>query len=237
MNPIPRPAFWLTVCLLVASPLAIAQQESQSTQETQTVIGHSQQQAAQAWGLSQKEYERYQSIMKGPRGTWSPNLDPLTALGLEARSDAERQKYAEQLVKTERARVESELAFQRAYDAAWKRLYPGDMPVNAFSSKQEADKTRSVFGDSPSTSSQRLDVVVATQGCPRCVAVVKRLINTGSAMNIWVVDAKGNDDRIRRWATSIGIPPGEVRSGHVTLNHGDALQVDPSELPRVAPRG
>ena len=229
-------AWMLIACLLVASPV-LAQQESQSTRETQTVIGHSQQQAAQAWGLSQKEYERYQNIMKGPRGNWSRNLDPLTALGLEARSDAERQKYAEQLVKTERARVEAELAFQRAYDSAWQRLYPGDMPVNAFSSRQEADKTRSVFGDSQPASSRRLDVVVATQGCPRCEAVVKRLMNTGSAMDIWVVDAKGNDDRIRRWATTVGIPPSEVRSGQITLNHGGALQVDRSELPRVTPRG
>ena len=76
-------------------------QESESTRIDQTRLEQSSQRAAEAWGLNQQEYRRYESIMEGPRGTWSPDLDPLTALGLEARSQAERQKYAEKLVETE----------------------------------------------------------------------------------------------------------------------------------------
>ena len=212
-------------------------QESESTRIDQTRLEQSSQRAAEAWGLNQQEYRRYESIMEGPRGTWSPDLEPLTALGLEARSQAERQKYAEKLVETERARVEAELAFQRAYDDAWQRLYPNDMPVNSFSTRDGEDATRSVFGSNPSASSQRLNVVVATEGCDQCDATVKRLLNSGAAMDIWVLDSSGDDDRIRSWAAQVGIPPAKVRAGTVTLNHGGSLNVDSSELPRVAPRG
>ena len=69
------------------------------------------------------------------------------------------------------------------------------------------------------------------------VATVKRLLNSGAAMDIWVLDSNGDDDRIRSWAAQVGIPPAKVRAGTVTLNHGGSLNVDSSELPRVAPRG
>ena len=44
--------------------------------------------------------------MEGPLGIYSPNLDPLSALGVEARSDEERRRYAEMQVKAEARRVE-----------------------------------------------------------------------------------------------------------------------------------
>ncbi|MCS2611051.1 TIGR03759 family integrating conjugative element protein [Halomonas dongshanensis] len=228
-----------TALLLFAALPVWAQQgqESEATRIEQTRLEQSSQRAAEAWGLNQQEYRRYESIMEGPRGIWSPGLDPLTALGLEARSQAERQRYAEKLVETERARVEAELAFQRAYDDAWQRLYPNDMPVNSFSTRGGEDATRSVFGSNPSAASQRLNVVVATEGCDQCEATVKRLLNNGVVMDIWVVDSNGDDDRIRRWAAQIGIPPAQVRAGTVTLNHGGSLNVDRAELPSVAPRG
>jgi integrating conjugative element protein (TIGR03759 family) len=67
--------------------------------------------------------------MHGPLGVYSPNLDPLTALGIEARSDEERNHYAELQVHAEAQRVEKMLTYQRAYDAAWQRLYPGQLRV------------------------------------------------------------------------------------------------------------
>lgn len=226
----------LSLTLLFSLPVWGQSQQSQSTRIDQTQVEQSDRMAAEAWGLNDQEYTRYEAIMEGPRGTWSPNLDPLTALGIEARSVAERQKYAEMLVRTERQRVEAELAFQRAYDAAWQRLYPESMPVNPFTTKDGADATASLFGNDSNASSSRLNVVVATQGCGSCAATVKRLLSNGAAMDIWVVDSNGDDDRIRTWAIKVGIPPGLVRGGNITLNHGGSLNVDSADLPRVAPR-
>lgn len=38
---------------------------------------------------------RFSELMNGIRGKLSPNIDKLTALGIEARNDAERRHYAE----------------------------------------------------------------------------------------------------------------------------------------------
>ena len=73
---------------------------------------------ARDWGLRPEEWARYRQLMQGPLGIYSPNLDPLTALGIEARSDEERNRYAELQVQAESRRVGKMLAYERAYDAA-----------------------------------------------------------------------------------------------------------------------
>ena len=42
---------------------------------------------ASDWGLQPQEWARYRELMDGPLGIYSPNLDPLSALGIEARTD------------------------------------------------------------------------------------------------------------------------------------------------------
>lgn len=68
-------------------------------------------QKAQEWGLTTEEWQRYLELQKGERGIWSPNLDPLTTLGIEAKTEEERTRYAELLARKMYERVERELAF------------------------------------------------------------------------------------------------------------------------------
>lgn len=110
---------YLLLCLLLL-PLFASPQQTRIEEQT---ITHTQ---AQQWGLTDSEWQHYQQLRQGERGIWSPGLDPLTALGVEANSDAERQRYAELLARKEHQRVEKELAFQRAYSQAWKRLPDAD---------------------------------------------------------------------------------------------------------------
>ncbi len=116
------------ISLMLLSPLSQAAQQSaiENSQATLSEIQQSQSsktaEQGRQWGLSGEEYQRYQQLMDGLRGTQSPGLDPLTVLGIEAQSDAERKKYAQLWVKQEFARTEKELKFQREVDAAWQRL-------------------------------------------------------------------------------------------------------------------
>jgi len=51
---------------------------------------------AQAWGISETEWRRYASLMQGIRGSLSPEIiSPLEVLGIHARDEAERRRYAE----------------------------------------------------------------------------------------------------------------------------------------------
>jgi hypothetical protein len=85
-------------------------------------------QAAQ-WGLNLDEYRRYEALMRGMRGSISdPRISPIEVLGIHARSDAERQKYAEIFAKMMAEDAERILQFQAAYQASFKRMYP-TLPV------------------------------------------------------------------------------------------------------------
>lgn len=164
---------------------------------------------AKDWGLREDELSRYRELMEGPLGIYSPNLDPLSALGIEARSDEERRRYAEMQVQAESRRVEKLLAYQRAYDEAWQRLYPGMQRVNL---------SDTVPGNAAVRSGGRMTVFVK-EGCTACVQLVQRLQTSGTGFDLYMVDSRQNDARIRDLAKRMGIDPAKVRSGAITLNH------------------
>lgn len=168
------------------------------------------QRRATEWGLKPDEFKRYQALMDGPLGIYSPGLDPLTALGISARTNEERRYYAELQVVAETQRVERELAYQRAYDEAFKRMLPDLMPVDF----GLAGKASSV---AVPTGNGRLAVFVKDK-CPPCETKVKHLQKAGTAFDIYMIGSK-NDANIRKWATKVGIDSEKVLSRTITLNH------------------
>jgi integrating conjugative element protein (TIGR03759 family) len=198
------------------------------SREQSTVIEHSDEQQARAWGLSSGEWTRYRELMRGPLGIYSPNLDPLTALGIEARSDEEQRRYAELQVQAEARRVEKLLAYQRAYDAAWQRLHPG-LP-------------RVVLPDAGAASSpavpaagERIAVFVK-DACTACDHAIQRLQAAGVGFDLYLVGSRNDDAFIRTWARRIGIDPAKVSNRTITLNHdaGRWLLLGlPGDLPAV----
>ncbi|EKF72825.1 hypothetical protein A11A3_16747 [Alcanivorax hongdengensis A-11-3] len=164
---------------------------------------------ARDWGLQPDEWARYRQLMQGPLGIHSPNLDPLTALGIEARTDEERRHYAELQVQAEARRVEKTLTYQRAYDAAWQRLYP---------TLQRVDLTGTTLANGGSLPSVRLAVFVK-ESCPPCEQRVRQLQSEGATFDLYMVGSRQEDARIRQWATRVGIDPDKVRERAITLNH------------------
>lgn len=166
---------------------------------------------AAQWGLETREWQRFQSLMQGPLGIQSPNLDPLTALGIEARNEEELARYAELQVQMETARVAKLLAYQNAYDQAYKRLYPNLLPVTL------VDTAKHPMA-SPMEAGNQLAVFVTT-GCESCNALVKTMQRDRQRFDIYLVNSKGNDDALRAWALKTGIQPERVRNRQITLNH------------------
>ncbi|MCC4113903.1 TIGR03759 family integrating conjugative element protein [Aromatoleum toluclasticum] len=226
------PAISLAVVLVVAVADASAQPvpvtasratQSQVQNSTDAALDERQ---ARDWGLRPDEWARYRQLMQGPLGVYSPNLDPLTALGIEARSDEERNRYAELQVEAESRRVNKTLAYQRAYDAAWKRLYPGLQRVNLPGARAPGAGNKG---------SGRLAVFVKAD-CARCEQRVRQLQAAGTAFDLYMVGSRQDDARIRQWATQTGIDPDRVRARTITLNHdaGRWLSLGlPGQLPAV----
>jgi len=181
---------------------------------------------ANSWGLQPEEWTRYQQLMQGPLGTYSPNLDPLTALGIEARNEEERRRYAELQVQAEANRVEKLLTYQRAYDAAWQRLYPN---------LQRVDLSSSISLPQSSFQPARLAVFVK-QDCPSCEQRVQQLQAEDTEFDLYLVDSHQEDALVRQWAGQVGIDPDKVRDRAITLNHDNgrwlAIGVQ-GELPAV----
>ncbi|HAT6803632.1 TPA: TIGR03759 family integrating conjugative element protein [Citrobacter freundii] len=174
---------------------------------------------SQQWGLSQEEWTRYEILKHSERGIWSPLLDPLTMLGVEAQTDAERHRYATLLVEKEYQRVEKELAFQRAYDEAWKQRFPDLIPVAA--------------SDKPSITSRL--VVFVRENCPPCDTRLKSLLSAGNPLDIWLVGSDNNDSRLKQWASGQHIDSSRVQSREITLNHdnGRWLHYGQGRMPAV----
>ncbi|MBS1206074.1 MAG: integrating conjugative element protein [Proteobacteria bacterium] len=203
-----------------------AQSSISTLQESSTGVLSVQQQAQQ-WGLSDGDWSRYQTLMKGDRGIMSPGLDPLTALGVETDNSAERRRLAELWVRHEYQRSEKELAFQREINAAWLRLYPETLAVNMGSN---------AAGIAHDTQG-RLALFVK-ENCSRCDARLAAVLADDRPVDIYLVGGN-SDEAIRTWAIRHNIPVEKVRSRQITLNHdgGLWLRYGQGQMPVILQQG
>lgn len=227
---------------LVISPARAEQAQSAATTssatrvtatETQaTLDARQEQRLAETWGLKREEWTRYRELMRGPLGIYSPNLDPLTALGIEARSEEERQRYAQLQARLEGVRVQKLFAYQRAYDEAWKQLHP-NLPRVRLTQRGEPQRGAPAGADGT-----RVAVFIKAD-CPTCDARVLALQAASRSFDLYMVGTRGDDAAIRAWASRIGIDPKKVHARTITLNHdaGRWLAVgDGAALPAVLHR-
>ena len=175
------------------------------------------------WHLTEQDWIKYQQHMRGPRGVWSPELDPLTVLGVEASSEQEREMYARKLAMIEFERAEKELAFQRSYDKAMKTLYPNTPMIDVSKLPDEKKyKSNSLKLSALNIKGERLLYFTKADKCDACDQTIQRLIdnwvNYGGSMDIYVIGAK-TDNAIRDWAKRVGIDPKWVKAKQITLNH------------------
>lgn len=198
----------LTVSTVAFAVSPVIQGNSQTVDTLlQTLEQQQMTRSAQEWGLTAEEWQRYETLKKGRRGVLSPGLDPLTMLGIEARSDEERRHFAELAVKQEFQRVEAELAFQREVNSAWMRVYPGVLPVQDLRSEV-------------SNASQALFV---KDNCPACDRKLTQLMKSNQPLDIYLVDSGGKDAAVRSWAKKHNIPAEKVKNRQITLNHDNGM--------------
>ncbi|MDZ7840856.1 MAG: TIGR03759 family integrating conjugative element protein [Gammaproteobacteria bacterium] len=217
---------------------ALAQEASSraSTEESDTraeasPLTASERAQSQQWALSDTEWRRYKTLMQGIRGRLSPDISPIEALGIHARSDAERQRYAQMWAKAMREDTERVLQFQRAYDAAWRRLY-GNEPLIDPAKLARARHTLLQPGD-------RI-LFFTRSGCTDCdtllqalLAKVRQVPRLG--LDIYLVDSDNDDGAVRQWADAHAIPTELVQSRAVTLNHDNGTLMQVSGLTGTVP--
>ena len=221
----------LGLTLILAVPVYAASLSSTPITETgmgtlsteRSVLSDSEGARARIWNLSEPEWQRYRQLMQGIRGSISPEtISPIEVLGIHARDAAERQRYAERWAQTMYEDAERILAFQHAYDAAIRRLYPGEPLIDPGRLPEPSEKTGSL------DPSDRVLFFTRAE-CPVCDALFGRLIqkiDTIAGIDIYLSgEHGGNDEAVRDWAKRHAIQPEWVRARRVTLNH-DAGALD-----------
>lgn len=164
------------------------------------------------WGLSDQEWKKFEKTMEiGGRGYWTPSLDPLTTLGIEANTDEERIHYAKLLVEKESQRVKKELAFQHAYDSMWKELHPNELPI-------ELEDNPNLFAPIDYLG-ERLALFVSVNDEFIGASFVESILKVGKDVDIYLLDTDGDDNKIQSWAKKNNIPVDKVRLGNISLNH------------------
>ena len=201
----------LAAVLIAGAATAVLSAEVEHTRVRDTAAQRSETTAstADAWGLDAADWTRYRTLMTGRRGLWSPHADPLLVLGAHARTAAERRRFAEAHVAAEMARVEGELAFERAVGEAWARLH-GDEEMFA----------TAPAGDPAASPAVRFAVAVDAD-CVGCRALVERYWGGGRPVDFHVLGTGGRDDALRAWVAGLNV---DVSRAGVTVNHGDRFE-------------
>lgn len=203
-----------TVLMAETSTLSSMMNVATQSQNIQKIQEHqsSTQQAVEdkwsEWGLNREDWARYEELKKGARGIWSPNIDPLTALGVEANSEAERERYAALLAKKEYNRVQKEFLFQVTYMRVFEKLYPNQLPFRT----DDLTTTPAATGRA---------IYFTRTDCAKCDSELVKLWSAlgSTPVDIYIVDSIQDDTKIRDWAVKNSIDIEKVKSRQITLNH------------------
>jgi hypothetical protein len=140
------PALAAVLCAFAPCGMAVDISEtrttpSQPTSRTAAPVARStisDEELAQVWSLSLAEIRRAKMLMQGPRGAFSsPQLSPIEALGIHARSDGEREHYARLFARVSYEDTLRVLAWSRSAQVEVQRITAGQ-PVIDFAAAPKA---------------------------------------------------------------------------------------------------
>ena len=221
-----------------AESVAQTRIESTTAAPTQTQTSGQLRGRAQDWGLTEGELRRYQELMGGIRGSLSvAGISPVEVLGIHARNDDERRRYAELWARLRHEDAERVLAFERAYQEAARRLFPepaiDHARLDAF--RARSGKTLERMKGTALQAGDRI-MLFALPGCSGCDAAAAQAVSLirqreDVGLDVYVLDTAGEDGKVRAWAQSHGIDPNLIKDRRITLNH------DAGTLKKLTGRG
>ena len=230
------------ILLMVMNSLVAAEGEisgglgAQQTPSVETAITRTieLQTRAEQWALDSSEYQRFLELIRGPLGKWSPDIDPLLALGMFAESSEQQRRYAELYAQQEFDFTERTLKFQQAYRDAFERLYPDASIVDQhllapyFTYQQQKSEAKHVkkLAQRRFVDGDHL-LVFVPRSCHQCLSIISQLMGLlsetkNSSVGIYVRDAQ-NDGDVREWARTHRIKESWLDNQALKLNRDEGL--------------
>lgn len=230
----------VTADIAMAQTLTDTRSMGNVASETQSSLDHKsgtqlteeERSLAKQWMLTESDWVKYKKLMSGPRGIWSPGLDPITALGVSETDPSERARYAMIWMKVESRRMELELAFEVERMKAGKEMF-GENPLvidapwqKEWKEKYNATTTHvALFVDD-----------FCLEDCEELVGEVRKSVSRNSRLDIFFNEG-ASAESISKWARHMQIDPEIVRARKVTLNFeagkAEEFGVDLGNLPAI----
>ena len=120
----------LTNCAFASNDVINTQTQNTISQNTTVSANHIG--TAKDWQLTEIEWNQYLTLMQGPSGHYYANLSPPEVLGINVDTAEELRHYAEVAAKLEHDKLERELRFNTAFNAAATRLYSTEPIIKPF---------------------------------------------------------------------------------------------------------
>ncbi len=187
---------------------------------------------AKQWMLKESDWVKYKKLMDGPRGIWSPGLDPITALGVSETNESERKRYADIWMKVETRKVELELAFEVERMEAAKRLHGNAKLVknDDWIEEWRRNNTRVKTKISAFVEDSCID------DCKNFYRQLSDSVGDNAVLDIYFAPG-ATAESAGKWAESMNIDPAVVKTRKITLNFdqgtSDVMDVDLAKLPQV----
>ena len=184
-------------------------------------LNESQLHEARVWGLSVDEEKRYIHLMQNRSGLYFKGLrqTPLDILGINARSEAERNQLAVRASAQEAQKVSKSIAWNNAFHVAYNALFEGVPVVGEF------DKTPFAPANYKPITLQSHDVlylfITPKQAIKTVLMTLTDAIDATPAAQLNVMMLDADDMSIQLWANTHQLSRNLVTDGRINLNHGE----------------
>ena len=196
--------------------------------EASEAVNSSSRFSREQWNLTETEWGRYLELMQGVRGSISPStLSPIEVLGIHARSDAERERYAREWVDLMREDTERVLAFTAAVREVERELNPSGAIIDL----EKVKALSSPIEENAVLSGDRVLLFLRLRNCPECQGLYTRIrraaFDADTELDIYFTDTKTgqDDDAILQWAQKMRFNGDRLAAHKISFNHdGGALR-------------
>jgi len=213
--------FWAyTIASLCLSTAAFSAESTQSTTSTSTStelkLTQSERTTLTTLGLTTSDWLRFKEISSSPLATWySADQDPIMVLGITARSQSERDRFAALYVEADRRRTQAQLDFSKAVGKVWQTKY-GHEKLFAYTPEATSSPVPTL------AASDRVilvfDANVACAICAEAISTVQAVGKSNGSTGLDLYFTSSTREQVIAYGRAMGLTPEEVSTKRITLN-------------------
>ena len=176
---------------------------------------------AKVWGLTIDEEKRYVLLMQNKSAIYYDGLrqTPIDILGINARTQQERDHFAEISALFEAQKVSKNIAWNNAFYVAYNKLFK-DVPVVG-KTDLSSYSPRQYRPISLEPNDNLYFFIKPTDAVKIILLSLSEALKSTASTHLHIMLLNTNDIGIQTWASRHQIPKEMVVSGQISLNHGE----------------